>query len=446
MITEPRYDLEFKSKFDKIIKVIGVGGAGGNAMLNMYNLGMSNEVDFIACNTDAQALKQFPDDVTKIQLGAELTKGLGAGTDWKVGKQAAIESEKTILKIMEDPTEMVFITAGMGGGTGTGAAPEIARLAKSKKRLTIGVVTDPFRHEGLEKFDQASNGIAKLKEYCDTVLVIKNDRLVEMYGDLDIESAYKKADEVLANSAKSIAELITRPGIVNLDFADVKTVLGDAGHAVMGSAEASGPDRASLAIEDALSSPLLENNVIKGAKRILVSIAYSDELPEYKIKMSDQAKVTDFVESKIKDRARIFKHGFAIDRSLKDKVRVTIVAARFDEKPDEPVESVEIQKPEIAEKESVGKGIGNYFPEKPSKPSPPKPTSQIGLFEQEDKLFARIQHMIKTGVIYDEYTDSPAYERYGVVLAEVSDIPKKDQEKINLFELYNELSEQSVID
>ena len=149
------------------------------------------------------------------------------------------------------------------------------------------------------------------EEYCDTVLVIKTYRLVEMYGDLDIESAYKKADEVLANAVKSIAELITRPGIVNLDFADVKTVLGDAGHAVMGSAEASGSDRASLAIEAALNSPLLENNNIKGAKRILVSIAYSDELPEYKIKMSDQAKVTDFVESQIKSRAKIFKHGFA---------------------------------------------------------------------------------------------------------------------------------------
>ncbi|MCP9769194.1 cell division protein FtsZ [Lacihabitans sp. LS3-19] len=443
MILEPEYTLDFKSDMQKIIKVIGVGGGGGNAMLNMYHQGV-HDVDFVACNTDAQALKQFPEDVIKLQLGAELTKGLGAGTDWKVGKQAAIESEKSINDLLEDPTEMVFITAGMGGGTGTGAAPEIARYAKSKKRLTIGVVTDPFRHEGLDKFEQATNGIAKLKDFCDTVLVIKNDRLVEMYGDLDIESAYKKADEVLANAVKSIAELITRPGIVNLDFADVKTVLGDAGHAVMGSAEASGPDRASIAIEAALNSPLLENNNIKGAKRILVSIAYSDELPEYKIKMSDQAKVTDFVESQIKSRAKIFKHGFAIDRTLKDKVRVTIVAARFDEifediEPEEP-KKVEETKPE------VGKGIHAIIPEKPAKISLPKPTNQIGLFEQEDKFLKTIQEMTKNGVDVETLIESPAYKRYGVELLDADEIGEENLEKINLVDLYTELSNQKLID
>jgi cell division protein FtsZ len=443
MVLEPKYKIEFKSSMEKIIKVIGVGGGGGNAMLNMYNQGM-HDVDFVACNTDAQALKQFPADVIQLQLGAELTKGLGAGTDWKVGKQAAIESEKSINDILADPTEMVFITAGMGGGTGTGAAPEIARYAKSKNRLTIGVVTDPFRHEGLDKFEQASNGIAKLKEYCDTVLVIKNDRLVEMYGDLDIESAYKKADEVLANAVRSIAELITRPGIVNLDFADVKTVLGDAGHAVMGSAEATGPDRASLAIEAALNSPLLENNNIKGAKRILVSIAYSDELPEYKIKMSDQAKVTDFVESQIKSRAKIFKHGFAIDRTLKDRVRVTIVAARFDETVEEPeiIESSKVVEHPLV----VGKGINAIIPEKPTKVTAPKPTNQIGLFEQEDKFLMGINDFTKNGVIVDDLLDSPAYKRYGVQLIDIAEVGEENLDKINLMDLYTELSNQKLID
>ncbi len=443
MVLEPKYKIEFKSSMEKIIKVIGVGGGGGNAMLNMYNQGM-HDVDFVACNTDAQALKQFPADVIQLQLGAELTKGLGAGTDWKVGKQAAIESEKSINDILADPTEMVFITAGMGGGTGTGAAPEIARYAKSKNRLTIGVVTDPFRHEGLDKFEQASNGIAKLKEYCDTVLVIKNDRLVEMYGDLDIESAYKKADEVLANAVRSIAELITRPGIVNLDFADVKTVLGDAGHAVMGSAEATGPDRASLAIEAALNSPLLENNNIKGAKRILVSIAYSDELPEYKIKMSDQAKVTDFVESQIKSRAKIFKHGFAIDRTLKDRVRVTIVAARFDDTIEEP----EIIEPPKVEEQPivVGKGINAIIPEKPSKVIVPKPNNQIGLFEQEDKFLMGINEFTKNGVLVDDLLDSPAYKRYGVQLIDIAEVGEENLDKINLMDLYTELSNQKLID
>ncbi|MBK6976470.1 MAG: cell division protein FtsZ [Cytophagaceae bacterium] len=444
MITEPSYELEFKAEMPKIIKVIGVGGGGGNAMLNMYQQGVHN-VDFVACNTDQQALKQFPDEVIKIQLGAELTKGLGAGTDWKVGKQAAIESEKAITDILEEPTEMVFITAGMGGGTGTGAAPEIARLAKAKNRLTIGVVTDPFRHEGYDKFEQATNGIAKLKEFCDTVLVIKNDRLVEMYGDLDIESAYKKADEVLANAVKSIAELITRPGIVNLDFADVKTVLGDAGHAVMGSAEAAGSDRASLAIEAALNSPLLENNNIKGAKRILVSIAYSDELPEYKIKMSDQAKVTDFVESQIKSRAKIFKHGFAIDRSLKDKVRVTIVAARFDENLiEENNEKPAIKT--VLPKSEVGKGLDAVLPEKPSRIVIPKSTNQISLFEQEDKLISRIQNMVKYGPDFNELNEGPASKRYGVSLIDFDSIKEENMEKIELFDMYTELCNQKLID
>ena len=442
MVKVHKYKIEFNSKMEKIIKVIGVGGGGGNAMLNMYNQGM-HDVDFVACNTDAQALKQFPDDVIQLQLGAELTKGLGAGTDWKVGKQAAIESEKSINDILADPTEMVFITAGMGGGTGTGAAPEIARYAKAKNRLTIGVVTDPFRHEGLDKFEQASNGIAKLKEYCDTVLVIKNDRLVEMYGDLDIESAYKKADEVLANAVKSIAELITRPGSINLDFADVKTVLGDAGHAVMGSAEASGPDRSTLAIEAALNSPLLENNNIKGAKRILVSIAYSDELPEYKIKMSDQARVTDFVESQIKSRAKIFKHGFSIDRSLKDKVRVTIVAARFDDNFEEP-EIVE--QPKEEPKMEVGKGIDAIIPVKASKIVNSKATNQIGLFEQEDKFLKGINEFTKNGVEIEDLLDTPAFKRYGVELIDIAEVGEENLDKINLLNLYTELSNQKLID
>jgi cell division protein FtsZ len=441
MILEPNYELEFKSNLPNIIKVIGVGGAGGNALLNMYHQGV-HDVNFIACNTDAQALKQFPADVTKIQLGAELTKGLGAGTNWEVGQQAAVESEKSIIEILKEPTEMVFITAGMGGGTGTGAAPEIAKYAKAKNKLTIGVVTDPFRHEGLDKFEQASNGIAKLKDYCDTVLVIKNDRLVEMYGDLDIQSAYKKADEVLANAVKSIAELITRPGTINLDFSDVKTVLENAGHAVMGSAEASGPDKASLAIEAALNSPLLENNKIKGAKRILVSIAYSDEKPEYLIKMSDQAKVTDFIESQIKSRAKIFKHGFAIDRTLKDKVRVTIVAAMFDEEEKEEIKEVEEKKPEIV----VGRGINLIIPEKNTRSAIQKSTTQIGIFENDDRFAVNLSDMLRNGYVIDKFLDAPAYKRYGVNLMEIQDLDESILEKINLKDLYTELNNQELID
>ncbi|MGL4629825.1 MAG: cell division protein FtsZ [Leadbetterella sp.] len=441
MITETPYTLELKPNLSQIIKVIGVGGAGGNALLFMYNNGFK-DVDFIACNTDAQALKQFPEDITRLQLGALLTKGLGAGTDWRVGKQAAVESEQAILELLGEPTEMVFITAGMGGGTGTGAAPEIARIAKAQGRLTIGVITYPFRHEGLDKLEQAENGINKLKENCDTVLVIKNDRLIEMYGDLDLDSAYKKADEVLADSVKSIAELITRPGVINADFADVKTVLGNAGHAVMGSAEASGPDRAFLAIEAALTTPLLESNNIKGAKKILMSIAYSDELPEYKIKMSDQGKITDYIESKIKNRAQIFKHGFAIDRTLKDKIRVTVVAAKFD------TPTGEVDKTEFSTR--VGAGIDNLIPQKPAVAStlaaqksaaPASSTPQISLFEQDDRFVKSVNQMIKNGYLLEELLDEPAYKRYGVELVEY---PADDSslDKFTLNALYQGLTKE----
>jgi cell division protein FtsZ len=433
MILESNYELELKPNLSHIIKVIGVGGGGGNALLYMFNNGFTG-VDFIACNTDNQALRNFPEEIIRLQLGAELTKGLGAGTNWKVGKQAAIESENAIREVMAEPTEMVFITAGMGGGTGTGAAPEIARIAKSLGRLTIGVVTDPFRHEGVDKFEQAENGIAKLKEHCDTVLVIKNDRLIEMYGDLDLRSAYKKADEVLSDAVKSIAELITRPGEINADFADVKTVLGNAGHAVMGSAEASGPDRAFLAIEAALTSPLLENNNIKGAKKILMSIAYSDELPEYLIKMSDQGKVTDYIESKIKSRAQIFKHGYAIDRTLKDKVRVTVVAAKFEN--DGPAPVIEFNPRAV-----VGGGIDNIIPPKqPSRLVNSSPQSQTNLFEQDDRFSKSINAMIKGGYNAEELLETPAYRRYGVQLIDVDS--EENLEKFTLSQLYDGINKQ----
>lgn len=432
MITEPRYELDLNSNLANIIKVIGVGGGGGNAVLNMWERGFT-DIDFIACNTDAQALRQFPEEIIKMQLGAQLTKGLGAGTDSKIGQQAAIESEKAIMEVLADPTEMVFITAGMGGGTGTGAAPEIARIARSLGRLTVGVVTDPFKHEGIDKIEQAQEGIEKLKEHCDTVLLIKNDRLLDMYGDLDIDSAYIKADEVLGNAVRSIAELITRSGKVNLDFSDVKKVLEKAGQAVMGTAEASGPERATLAIEAALNSPLLENNNINGARKILMSIAYSDELPEYKIKMSDQGKVTDYIENKIKTRAKLFKHGFAIDRSLKDKIRVTVVAAQFD--------NTLVLPTEREARPTVGRGIDNFFPDK--KVNQSGTAAQGSLFEQDDRLFTKINTMVKTGYDTYEMINVPAYQRFGAELSQIN--YDEDLNKIVLNELYEGLSKEMMI-
>lgn len=327
MSPEPEFEIvSSKNKFKNIIKVIGVGGAGCNAVKHMHRLGV-HDIGLVICNTDLQALESAPPGIHRLQIGIELTKGLGAGTEAAMGKKAAEESEAAIREVLKDPTEMVFITAGMGGGTGTGAAPVIASIAKEMGLLTVAVVTDPFTFEGEDKIIQARAGIEELKNCSDTVLIIKNERLELQYGDMDIEEAYAKADDVLANGVKSIAELITRPGIINLDFADVKKVLGNAGQAVMGTAEAEGDKRAEDAIRSALSSPLLESNGISGAQRVLVSIAYS---PEHKIKLSDQTLVTKFIENQIQTKARLFKHGFAIDENLKSKVRVTIVAAGFD--------------------------------------------------------------------------------------------------------------------
>jgi cell division protein FtsZ len=422
MITNTEMILDLNPELNNIIKVVGVGGAGGNAILYMIETGFTG-VDFIACNADNQALKSFPEHVVKLQLGAELTKGLGAGTDSAVGRQAAIESEKAIKEVLGGATEMVFITAGMGGGTGTGAAPEIARISKELKKLTVAVVTYPFSHEGGKKIEQAEEGIAALKECCDTVLVIKNDRLIEMYGDLGLAKGYKKADEVLANSVTSIAELITRPGVINADFADVKTVLGQAGHAVMGSAEAEGDERALKAIEAALTSPLLENNDIGGARKILMTIAYSDELPEYELKLSDQGIITKYIENKIKAKANIFKHGFSIDKSLKARVRVTVIAAEFDK-------TVAASNPTVTAPNIVkGAGISNIFSTQ-SVPVIEAADTQVSLFEEEGIFYRNLKNMLKSGYNISDM-QTPAYKRYGVILEEV----QATDSEINYFPL-----------
>jgi len=444
MLYNQEFELDFKADFPHIIKVVGVGGAGGNAVRHMTKLGI-HEVDFIACNTDNQVLNSLPDEVTKVQLGIELTKGLGAGAIPEMGRKAAEESEKTIRQLFLAPTEMVFITAGMGGGTGTGAAPVVARIAKEMNCLTVGVVTDPFGFEGTQKIEQAHAGIAELKKYCDTVLVIKNDRLADMFGDLDIEIAYSLADDVLANAVKSIAEVITRPGIINLDFADVKTVLGGAGQALMGSAEATGPDRAAEAIKRALESPLLEENKIDGAKRILVTLAYSDEKPEYRIKMSDQKKVTSFIESQIASKAHIFKHGFAIDRSLKDKVRVTVVAAGFDAKFQVEIELPVTEVPK-AEKPEVATPRVPEPVQAPMTPArSPLKAAESTDESSSDNLIERISALHDGKNIDFAALQSPAFRRYGIALTRFNTAAGQPSLSVNLNEIHHELSKLGII-
>lgn len=420
MIYNQEYEVDFDYEMPKIIKVIGVGGAGGNAICTMHKQGI-HDVDVVACNTDLQVLKKLPDGIHRIQLGIELTKGLGAGAKPEVGEQAALESAEVLDKLFNEPTEMVFITAGMGGGTGTGAAPVIARIAKEKGMLTVCIVTDPFSWEGTQKIEQALQGIERMKKYCDTVLIVKNDRLEELYPDMDIQEAFEHADKILANGVRSIAELITKPGIINLDYADVKTVLKDAGQAVMGSAEAGGPKRAEEAVKEALKSPLLQNNNIKGSKRLLVSISYSDERPEYRIKMSDQAMIMKFIEGQIKTKAKIVKHGYSIDKSLKDKIRVTIVAAGITEMGNEFYEKVPEKEFEI-ENQKQPSGAK----QRSSKSKTKESSSQISIFLSEEKLAETVINYSKGNLTEKDLSTTPAIDRYVGELQHISEIPEEN--------------------
>lgn len=311
------------TQLKSIIKVIGVGGGGNNAVNHMYNRGIK-DVEFIVCNTDAQALSGSPVPV-KLQIGADLTEGLGAGANPEKGREAAIESKEQIREMLSNNTKMVFITAGMGGGTGTGAAPVIAQIARDLGVLTVGIVTAPFSFEGKRKIEQAFKGIEELRKYCDTVLVISNDKLREIYGNMTMSQAYAQADNILATAAKSIAELITVQAYVNVDFEDVKTVMSNSGSAVMGSAKAEGEDRALKAVEEALASPLLNSRDIKGAKKILLSVMSGDKA---ELQMDEFGEITEYVRSRAGDDAD-FIYGNGIDPSLGEAVRVTVIATGF---------------------------------------------------------------------------------------------------------------------
>jgi cell division protein FtsZ len=309
-----------------IIKVIGIGGGGGNAVNHMYNLGIKG-VDFVICNTDQQALDISPVPL-KIQLGQSLTEGRGAGAIPEIGKNAAIENIEDIKEILSKNTKMVFITAGMGGGTGTGAAPVIARIAKEMDILTVGIVTVPFAFEGRKRKLQAEEGLEELRQNVDTLLIINNDRLREMFGNLSLGNAFAQADDVLATAAKGIAEVISVTGMINVDFNDVSTVMKDSGVAIMGSAEATGENRAIEAVKNALASPLLNDNDIAGAKYVLLNITYGNK----EILMDEIGDITDFIQDEAGSTADvIWGHGF--DESLGDAICITVIATGFNSAP-----------------------------------------------------------------------------------------------------------------
>jgi cell division protein FtsZ len=320
---EELINFELPVNQSSIIKVVGVGGGGGNAVNHMHQLGIK-DVDFVVCNTDAQALANSPVSV-KIQLGSALTEGRGAGNKPEIGRQAALENIGDLEEVITKNTKMIFITAGMGGGTGTGAAPVIAKAAHELGLLTVGIVTIPFRFEGQQRINQAIDGILHLQENVDSLLIINNEKLREIYGDLKLSEAFAKADNVLATAAKGIAEIITVHGYINVDFADVQTVMTNSGVAIMGSGVAEGEGRALKAIQEALTSPLLNNNDITGAKNILLNITSGVE----EVSMDEVGQITDFLTRSAAKEATII-WGTGNDVSLGKQISVTVVATGFE--------------------------------------------------------------------------------------------------------------------
>lgn len=310
---------------NSIIKVIGVGGGGGNAVNHMYNEGISG-VTFALCNTDNQALAKSPIPV-KLQLGPTITHGLGAGNCPPKAKDAAEESMEEIRRLLSDGTQMVFITAGMGGGTGTGAAPVVARIAKEMNILTVGIVTIPFLFEGKEKIIQAIEGVEQIKQNVDALMIINNERLRSIYSDLTFINAFTKADDTLSIAAKSIVEIITEEGIMNLDFADVSTTLRNGGVAIISTGLGDGDNRVEKAIQDALHSPLLNNTDIVHAQKVLINLYFGEDA---NFMMEEVSAIHDFMK-KLNPNVKVI-WGYAIDDSLGTSVKITLLASGFDVK------------------------------------------------------------------------------------------------------------------
>ena len=388
---------DFPSPTSCIIKVIGVGGGGGNAVNHMYKEGI-HDVAFVVCNTDSKALEESPVPV-KLQLGHE---GLGAGNRPAKAREATEESIEEVQNMLNDGTKMVFITAGMGGGTGTGAAPLIAKVAKEMDILTVGIVTIPFRWEGDKKIDQALDGVEEISKNVDALLVINNERLSEIYSDLSLDDAFDRADDTLSIAAKSIAEIITMRGKVNLDFNDVKTVLKDGGVAIMRTGYGEGENRVSTAIQNAQHSPLLNNNDIFKSKKVLLNISYSSQK---KLMMSEMDEVKEFMNRFNRDFET--KFGIAIDDTLGDKVKITLLATGFgvqdihvkemDERMNKRTIEEEKRKAEEEEKEEERRVRREGFYGKDSSAKiRRKPRRNIYLFTLEDLDNDNVISMVET--------------------------------------------------
>ncbi len=356
-----------------IIKVLGVGGGGSNAVNHMFKQGIKG-VDFLVFNTDQQALDVSPVPL-KVQLGATLTEGRGAGSLPEVGKNAATENIDEIKDIINTNTKMVFITAGMGGGTGTGAAPVIARTAREMGVLTVGIVTMPFFFEGRKRRQQAEAGIEEIREQVDTLLIINNEKLREMCGNLPIAQAFAMADNVLTTAAKGIAEIITRTGYINVDFEDVRTVMTDSGVAIMGSASAEGEDRATKAVEKALASPLLNDNNIEGARYVLLNITFGNQ----EVLMDEISDITDYIQDEAGSSADVI-WGYGMDESLGDQLSVTIIATGFNQNPNTGVnleKNSEIRRMNLEEEAPAQEAKQQEEPQASDEPFLKRPENEV---------------------------------------------------------------------
>lgn len=381
-----------------VIKVIGVGGGGSNAINHMFSQGIKG-VDFVICNTDAQALENSPVP-TKIQLGVNLTEGLGAGANPDIGKQAAEESKEDIKGLLSTNTKMVFITAGMGGGTGTGAAPVIARLAKELDILTVGIVTIPFQFEGRTRNEQAQIGVEELRNNVDSLIVINNNKLREVYGNLGFKSGFSKADEVLATASRGIAEVITHHYTQNIDLRDAKTVLSNSGTAIMGSAVASGTNRSQIAIEKALDSPLLNDNKITGAQNVLLLIVSGTD----EITLDEIGEINDHIQAEAGNSANIIM-GVGDDESLEDSISVTVIATGFNTEQQDVIVNTETKKI-IHTLEDDQKIEQNLSASRYSKKQTPEfQTRTPSRFNEEEKKPEKVVHQLDFDEVEEEKQD-----------------------------------------
>lgn len=434
------FTVELPKDKSSIIKVVGVGGGGGNAVNHMYREGI-NGVDFFICNTDAQALENSPIP-NRIQIGNALTEGRGAGSNPEVGRKAAEENIKEIIESLGVNTQMVFVTAGMGGGTGTGAAPVIAKAAKDMGILTVGIITTPFSFEGGRRCDAAFHGIEEMRESVDSLLVISNDRIKEIYGNLPISKAFGYADNVLTTAAKGIAEIITIAGSINVDFEDVKTAMSNSGVSIMGMGLSEGDDRAMRAVNQALNSPLLDDNKIQGASDLLVNISYGDE----EASMDEYAAINEFLQSQA-GRDATLKCGLCFDSSLGNAISVTVIATGFNR-----IENKYKTTLGVNEDVEFDLGAVTVSEDGMTDEVPQKQTTifdQLGDYEEDETVAAnqKIEQMKQRMKYLRELNESankengveelenvPAYKRKGVNLEDVAHSSEMEISRTSLIE------------